>query len=62
MSIADLIILVAVIAALAVALRYLRKHPSKDGCDGSCASCGRKDDCSSSDGGGDRDDGGKNLI
>lgn len=62
MSIADLIILVAVIAALAVALRYLRKHPSKDGCNGSCASCGRKDDCSSSDGGGDRDDGGKNLI
>lgn len=62
MSIADIIILVAVIAALAVALRYLRKHPSKDGCDGSCASCGRKDDCSSSDGGGDRDDGGNNLI
>ena len=62
MSIADIIILVAVIAALAVALRYLRKHPSGDGCDGSCASCGRKDDCSSSDGGGDRDDGGKNLI
>lgn len=62
MSIADLIILVAVIAALAVALRYLRKHPSGDGCDGSCASCGRKDDCSSSDGGGDRDDGGKNMI
>ena len=61
MSIADLIILVAVIAALAVALRYLRKHPSGDGCDGSCASCGRKDDCSSSDGGGDRDAGGKNL-
>lgn len=62
MSIADIIILVAVIAALAVALRYLRRHPSKDGCDGSCASCGRKDDCSSSDGGGDRDDGGNNLI
>ena len=61
MSIADIIILVAVIAALAVALRYLRKHPSGDGCDGSCASCGRKDDCSSSDGGGDRDAGGKNL-
>ena len=61
MSIADIIILVAVIAALAVALRYLRKHPSGDGCDGSCASCGRKDDCSSSDGGGNRDAGGKNL-
>ena len=61
MSIADIIILVAVIAALAVALRYLRKHPSGDGCDGSCASCGRKDDCSSSDGGGHRDAGGKNL-
>lgn len=62
MSIADIIILVAVIAALAVALRYLRKHPSGDGCDGSCASCGRKDDCSSSDGCGNRDAGGKNLI
>lgn len=61
MSIADIIILVAVIAALAVALRYLRKHPSGDGCDGSCASCGRKDDCSSSDDGGNRDAGGKNL-
>lgn len=61
MSIADIIILVAVIAALAVALRYLRKHPSGDGCDGSCASCGRKDDCSSSDGDGNRDAGGKNL-
>lgn len=59
MSIADIIILVAVIAALAVALRYLRRHPSKDGCDGSCASCGRKDDCSSSDGGENRDAGGK---
>ena len=50
MNIADIIVLVIVVAALAFALRYLRKHPSKDGCDGSCASCGRKDDCSSSDG------------
>lgn len=50
MNIADIIVLVIVVAALAFALRYLKKHPSKDGCDGSCASCGRKDGCSSSDG------------
>lgn len=59
MSIADIIILTVVIAALAVALRYLKKHPQSDGCDGACASCGRKDGCSSAGDGGDRDTDGK---
>ena len=62
MSIADIIILVVVIAALAVALRYLKKHPQADGCDGACASCGRKDGCSSSGDGGDRDTDGEKQM
>ncbi len=54
MNIADIIVIVVVIAALALALRYLRRHPSGNGCDGSCASCGRKDGCPSSGGEDDR--------
>ena len=54
MNIADIIVIVVVIAALALALRYLRRHPSGNGCDGSCASCGRKGGCPSSGGGDDR--------
>lgn len=49
MSVADIIVLVVVIGCLSLALRYLRKHPLKDGCDGSCASCPKKDGCSSAD-------------
>ena len=45
MSVADIIILVVVIGCLSLAMRYLRKHPLKDGCDGSCASCPKKDGC-----------------
>lgn len=62
MSIADIIILTVVIAALAVALRYLKKHPQSDVCDGACASCGRKDGCSSAGDGGDRDTDGKKQM
>ena len=62
MSVADIIILTVVIAALAVALRYLKKHPQADGCDGSCSSCGRKDGCSSAGDGGDRDTDGKKQM
>ena len=51
-----------VIAALAVALRYLKKHPQADGCDGACASCGRKDGCSSAVDGGDRDTDGEKQM
>lgn len=49
MSVADIIVLVVVIGCISLALRYLRKHPLKDGCDGSCASCPKKDGCPSAD-------------
>ncbi len=47
MNIVDLLIIVVVIVALTFALRYLHRHPLEDGCDGSCASCGKRDGCSS---------------
>lgn len=43
MSIADIIVLVVVFGALSLALRYLRRHRPEEGCDGSCASCSRKE-------------------
>lgn len=47
MNIVELIIIVAVIVALTFALRYLHRHPLEDGCNGSCASCGKRDGCRS---------------
>lgn len=47
MNIVDLLIIVVVIVALTFALRYLHRHPLEDGCDGSCASCGKRDGCRS---------------